>query len=76
VVLFEKIAYRRDSNRLPGVFITGESIMNTNNSKKIRKIRIIFGRAYLKQEKLLREKPDENYRDTVSLRKLSTVSLK
>jgi hypothetical protein len=35
--MFEKLPDPRDSNQLPGVFITGESIMNTNSSINIRK---------------------------------------
>jgi hypothetical protein len=35
--MFEKIASPKDSNRLAGVFITGESNMKTNNSTNIRK---------------------------------------
>jgi hypothetical protein len=33
----QKLANLRDSNRLPGVFITGESITHMNNSTNIRK---------------------------------------
>ncbi len=32
----KKIASLKDSNQLPGVFITGESITNTNNSNNIQ----------------------------------------
>jgi hypothetical protein len=35
--MFEKLPYPRYSNQLPGVFITGESIMNTKNSTNIIK---------------------------------------
>jgi hypothetical protein len=35
--MFEKIALLKNSNRFPGVFITGESITKTNNSMNIRK---------------------------------------
>jgi hypothetical protein len=34
---FEKLSYPRDSNRLPGVFITGESISNVNTCKNMWK---------------------------------------
>ncbi len=35
--MFEKVASPKDSNRLPGIFITGESITNTNNLMIIKK---------------------------------------
>jgi hypothetical protein len=50
--MFEKIVSPEDSNRLPGVFITGESITSTDNSMNIRqKFEIISGRAYWDKEK-------------------------
>jgi hypothetical protein len=63
----EKIVLPKDSNRLPGVFITGESITNMNNSLNIQKkskpfldVPIWTGRSGLKKE-ARNEKP----RDTV-----------
>jgi hypothetical protein len=67
--MFEKVASPKDSNRLPGIFITGESITNTNNfvlSDNSKKFEIVSRRAYWDQEKLLEEKTgDEKFRDTV-----------
>jgi hypothetical protein len=53
--MFEKIALPKDSNRLPGIFITAESIRNTNNSTNIKKIEFGPGRDCLDQEKLFKE---------------------
>jgi hypothetical protein len=40
--VYEKIASPKDSNRLSSEFITGESIMNTNNFTNIRKKSKLF----------------------------------
>jgi hypothetical protein len=66
--MFEKIALPKNSNQLPGVFITGESVMNTNNSTNIQKNSKSSPDAYLDQEKLFEEKTgDEKSHDTVPL---------
>ncbi len=55
--MFEKIALPKGSNRLPGVFITGESITNMNNSMIIqKKFEIVSGLAYWDQGKLFDDK--------------------
>jgi hypothetical protein len=51
--MFEKIASLKECTWRPGVFITGESITNTNNSTNIRKkIEIVPGRTYWDRKKL------------------------
>jgi hypothetical protein len=68
--MFEKkLPYFRDSNRLPGVYITGESIMNTNNSMNIRKnSKSFLGMPIGTRRSCLKEKTeDEKSRDTVPL---------
>jgi hypothetical protein len=48
---FKKLLYPRDSDELLGVFINGESIINTNNSNEyLKKFEIGSGHAYLDQE--------------------------
>jgi hypothetical protein len=54
--MFAKNCQLRDSNPLPGVFITGESVPNMDNSTNKKKLKIISGHAYLNHEKLLDEK--------------------
>jgi hypothetical protein len=54
--MFEETALPKISNRLLGVFITGESITNTNNSQMIQKFEIISGRPCWDQENLFDEK--------------------
>jgi hypothetical protein len=46
--MFEKIASPKESKRLPGVFITGESITKMKNSMNmcLKKFEIASGRAY------------------------------
>jgi hypothetical protein len=65
--MFEKTASPKDSNRLPGVFISGESITNTNNSTNIRKnsksfLDVPFGTRI---SSLNKKTGDEKSRDTV-----------
>jgi hypothetical protein len=72
-LMFGKLTYPRDSNRLPGVFFNRESILNTKNNSTntvFKKITIVSGRANLYQENLFYEKKtgDEKSRDTVPLR--------
>jgi hypothetical protein len=61
------LTYLRDSNRLPGVFISEESIPNTNNSTDFKKIETVSGHAYWDQEKFFDKKEKKN---------LVTLSLK
>jgi hypothetical protein len=51
VIYDRKMALLKDSNRLSGVFITGKSIMNTNNSADtvFKKFEIVSGRACVDQ---------------------------
>jgi hypothetical protein len=66
----QKLLNLKDSNRLPGVFIAGESITNTKDSKYIfKKFKIGPGHASWYQEKVFDEKiGHEKSRDTVPLR--------
>jgi hypothetical protein len=66
----QKLLNLRDSNRLTGVFITGESITNTDNFK----FKIVSGHAYWEQETLFDEKNrDKKSRDTVPLREKKKI---
>jgi hypothetical protein len=51
-----KLANLMDSNRLPGVFITSESVTNMNNAMSILKNSIFSGHPNWDQEKLLDDK--------------------
>jgi hypothetical protein len=68
--MFEKIASPKDYNRLPRVYITGESITNTNNFMNIRKNYKSFWTCLLGPgEVFLKKKTgDEKSRDTVPLK--------
>jgi hypothetical protein len=68
--MFEKLPYFRDSSRLPGVFITGESITNTNNSTNIRKnSKSFLGMPFgTRRSCLMKKTGDEKSRDTVPLK--------
>jgi hypothetical protein len=68
--MYDKIALPKNCDRLPGVFITRESIMNTNNSMIIwKKIQNPFWMS-LGQAKLFEEKKtrDEQFCDTIPLK--------
>jgi hypothetical protein len=68
----KKLPYTRDSNRLPGVFITEESITNTNNSTIIPNNQ---NRIWTCQEKLFEEKTgDKKILDTVPFKEVSHKS--
>ncbi len=58
-----------DSNRLPGVFITGESITNTNNSTNIIKnLKLFLGLPIgTRISCLMKKTGHEKSRDTVPL---------
>jgi hypothetical protein len=66
----QKLPKRRDSNRLPGVFITGESITNTNNSTNIlKKSKLFLGLPIgTRRSCLIKKTGHEKSRDTVPLR--------
>jgi hypothetical protein len=64
--MLEKVDLPNDCNQIPGVFITGVSNTDTNNSMNIeKKFEIIFRCAYLDQEKLC---VDEKSCDTVPVK--------
>jgi hypothetical protein len=67
--MFAKIAESKDSNRLPDVFITGESITNTNNSTNIQKnSKSVLGMPIGTRRRCLMKKTrPEKSRDTVPL---------
>ncbi len=66
----QKLPNLKDSNRLPGVFITGESITNMNNSTNIRKnSKSVLGMPIGTRRRCLMEKTEhEKSRDTVPLK--------
>ncbi len=66
----QKLPYLRDSNRLPGVFITGESITNTNNSTNIlKKSKSFLGLPIgTRRSCLMKKTGHEKSRDTVPLK--------
>ncbi len=59
----------KDSNQLPGGFITGESITNTNNSTNIRKNSKLFLCMPIgtRSSCMIKKTGDEKSRDTVPL---------
>jgi hypothetical protein len=65
----KKLPYFRDANGLPGVFITGESITNTNSSTNIPKnLESFLGMPIGTRRSCLMKKTEvEKYRDTVPL---------
>jgi hypothetical protein len=65
--MFEETALPKTSNRILGVFITGESITNMNNSRIFEKFEIISGRPYWDQENLFDEKNEMKKPETLSL---------
>jgi hypothetical protein len=67
--MFEKIALLKECFRLPSVFITGESIMNMNNSRNIQKNLILFLDMPIRTRRSCLKKKigDEKSRDTVPL---------
>jgi hypothetical protein len=60
-----------DFNQLPSVFITGESITNTNNSTNIRKTSKSFLGMPIRNRRScsMKKTGDEKSRDPVSLRR-------
>jgi hypothetical protein len=70
--MFAKTAEPKGSNRLPGVFIAGESITNTNNSTNIRKnSKSVLGMPIGTRRRCLMKKTGhEKSRDTVPLNRL------
>ncbi len=65
--MFEKIASPKDSNRLPVVFNTWESVTRTNNSMNVRKnLKLFLYMPIGTRRSCLKEKTeDEKSRDTV-----------
>jgi hypothetical protein len=65
----QKLPKLKDSNHLPGVFIAGESITNTNNSTNIRKnSKWVLGMPIGTRRRCLMKKTgQEKSRDTVPL---------
>jgi hypothetical protein len=65
----QKLPNLKDSNRLPGVFITGESITNMNNSTNILKnSKSVLGMPIGTRRRCLMKKTGpEKSRDTVPL---------
>jgi hypothetical protein len=72
----KKLPYFRDSNRLPGVFITRGSITNMNNSPNIRKnSKSLLGMPIgTRRNCLMKKTGDEKYCDTVPLTMLTYAS--
>jgi hypothetical protein len=70
VIYGAKLPNLGDFNRLPRVFITGESITNMNNSTNNRKtLKSFLGMAIRTRRSCsLKKTGDEKYRDTVPLR--------
>jgi hypothetical protein len=77
VIYVCKKAYLRGFNRLPGVFITGESITNTNNSTNIRKnSKLFLGMLIgIRKSCLMKKTEDEKSRDNVPLSFYTSQSL-
>ena len=69
----KKLPHLRDSNRLPGVFITGESITNSNISTNIRtNSKSFLGMSTgIRRSCLMKKTGDKKSRDTVPLSSLS-----
>jgi hypothetical protein len=65
----QKLPNLRDSNRLPGVFITGESTTNTNNSTNIlKKLKSFLDLPIgTRRSCLMKKNRHEKSRDTVPL---------
>jgi hypothetical protein len=63
------LPYFRDSNRLTGVFITAESITNTNNPTNNRKnLKLFLGMPFgTRRSCLMKKNGDEKSHDTVPL---------
>jgi hypothetical protein len=73
----QKLPNLKDSNRLPGVFITGESITNTNNSTNLRKnSKSVLGMPIGTRRRCLMKKTGhEKSRDTVPLMNFDHISI-
>jgi hypothetical protein len=57
--MFAKVPNLNDSIQLPGVFIAGESIMNTNNSTNIQKnLKSFLGMPIETRRSSMMKKPD------------------
>ncbi len=69
-ICLQKLQNLKDSNRLPGVFIAGESITNTNKSTNIRKNSKSFLGMPIgtRRSCLLKKTVHEKSRETVPLR--------
>jgi hypothetical protein len=68
--MLQKLPNLKDSYRLPGVFIAGESITNTNNSTNIRKNSKSFLGMPIGTSRscLMKKTGHEKSRDTVPLK--------
>ncbi len=73
----QKLPNIKDSNRLPGVFIAGESIMNTNNFTNIRKnLKSVLDMPNGTSRRCLMKKTEhKKFRDTVPLTDCPRISL-
>jgi hypothetical protein len=67
IYVFLKMTNVKDSNRLPGVFIAGESIANSNNSMNFRKnSKSLLGMPIgTRKSCLMKKTGHEKSRDTV-----------